>query len=102
MASGDSKQSISGTIIQEIIPSTQQEALESLLISNTHASASITVSLFAVVSGGVRFTIVKALVIPFGVSVVLKEEVQMIKSGVSLQIQLAGSTPIADIFFTNS
>jgi len=101
MASGDLRQSISGTLIQEIVPANQQENVSSLLIANTHDSDAITVTLFAVSPNGNRFTIIKALVIPFGISVFLKEEIPPISIGMSMQIQLAGSSPTADIFITN-
>lgn len=79
-------------------------SITSILITNTHASASAVVDLFIDNNVEGAFYIIKNVTIPFGVSVALTDNVKFdnTKSGFDLYIKVAASTSTLDVLIKNN
>ena len=69
------KHNITGNITQQLLAAGDSVNVSSVLLSNIHASNNVTVSLFIEKQNANKFFIVKALEIPYGVSVLLDSEI---------------------------
>ena len=94
------KHNITGKLTQELLAVGDGIRVSSVLLSNIHASDSVTVALYIEKKLTGRFYIVKALVIPYGVSVLLDSSYvnfDNTKVGYALHIQLSASDSAVDI-----
>ena len=94
------KHNITGNITQQLLAAGDSVNVSSILLSNIHASNDVTVSLFIEKQKANKFFILKALKIPYGVSVLLDSEIPTFNnrnSGFALFIQLDSSDSAVDV-----